>query len=104
MKINFSQALKALDGTPISRLDGKGEFTLKFVSQEALLLSFQDEQGLGGEEKTRRWVLATMIEANPEKIDLTSEQIALIKKLIGKAYGPLIVGQAWELLEAGVTG
>jgi len=43
--------------------------------------------------------LATRIYANPEELDLTIEEIAKIKQLIGKGYGPLIVGQAWDMLE-----
>lgn len=93
MKINFDQELKKLDGTSLENT------TLRSVTLEALQALFQDEQGLSGEEKARRWALATRIYANPENIDLKVEEIATIKKLIGKAYGPLVVGQAWEMLE-----
>ena len=93
MKINFNQNLKKLDGTDLENI------TLKSVTTEVLQLAFQDEQGLSGEEKAKRWVLATRVYANPGNIDLTIEEVSLIKKLIGKAYGPLIVGQAWEMLE-----
>ena len=93
MKINFNQLIKNIQGEEIKDL------TLKTVSVEALLATFSDEQSLSGEEKAKRYVLATRIYANPEELDLTVEEVAKIKQLIGKGYGPLIVGQAWDMLE-----
>ena len=93
MKINFNQPIKNIQGEEIKDL------TLKTVSIEALLATFLDEQSLLGEEKTKRYVLATKIYANPEELDLTVEEISKIKQLIGKGYGPLVVGQAWKILE-----
>ena len=93
MKINFNRPIKNIQGEEIKDL------TLKTVSVEALLATFPDEQSLLGEEKAKRYVLATRIYANPEELDLTIEEIAKIKQLIGKGYGPLIVGQAWDILE-----
>ena len=93
MKINFNQPIKNIQGEEIKDL------TLKTVSVEALLATFPDEQSLSGEEKAKRYLLATRIYANPEELDLTIEEIAKIKQLIGKGYGPLVVGQAWEILE-----
>ena len=93
MKINFNQPIKNIQGEEIKDL------TLKTVSVEALLANFSDEQSLSGEKKAKRYVLATRIYANPEELDLTIEEIAKIKQLIGKGYGPLIVGQAWDMLE-----
>ena len=93
MKINFNQPIKNIMGEEIKDL------TLKTVSVESLLATFDDERSLLGEEKAKRYVLATRIYANPEELDLTVEEISKIKQLIGKGYGPLVVGQAWEILE-----
>ncbi len=79
-----------VDGQPL---------TLSKVAVNALVGSYQDEQGISGDEKVKRWQLAMKIRGQ-EEIDLAAEDIALIKKLIGKAYGPVIVGQAFLLLEA----
>jgi len=115
MKINFEVVLKRLNSDPLPEQSDvqqcsncgfqggvrieSGKRTLKSVAVEALQLSFADEQQISGEEKAKRWVLATRIYANPENIDLKTEEISIIKKLIGKAYGPLIVGQAWKILD-----
>ena len=93
MKINFNQPIKNIQGEEIKDL------TLKTVSVEALLATFSDEQSLSGEEKAKRYVLATRIYTNPEELGLTVEEVAKIKQLIGKGYGPLVVGQVWEMLE-----
>ena len=93
MKVNFNQPIKNIQKEEIKDL------TLKSVSVEALLATFSDEQSLSGEEKAKRYLLATRIYANSEELDLTVEEIAKIKQLIGKGYGPLIVGQAWDMLE-----
>ena len=93
MKINFNQPIKNITGEDIKDL------TLKSISVEALLATFPDEQSLSGEEKAKRYVLATRIYANPEGLEWTVEEVAKVKGLIGKGYGPLIVGQAWDMLE-----
>ncbi len=98
MKINFNQELKTLEGKAIPN-DKREDTTLRDVATQALLISYQDESNLGGEQKAKRWLLAMKIQSNSEDIVLTIEEIAEIKKLIGKAYGPLIVGQTWEILE-----
>lgn len=98
MVINFNQTLKRIDGTNLT-LDGGKDGTLKHFAMEALQFNFNDERDITPETKCKRWLLATRIYANPEKIDLTVEELAELKKLIGKAYGPLVVGQTWEILE-----
>lgn len=98
MKINFNQEIKTIEGESIAY--GKLTITtLKDVTLQALLAVLQDEQNLGGEEKAKRWLLAMRIYSNQEDIDLMAEDVVIIKRLIGKAYGPLFVGQAWEMLE-----
>jgi len=93
MKINFNQTIKNIKGEVVKDL------TLKSVSIEALLATFEDERSLSGEEKVKRFVLATRIESNSNDMDFKVEDVAKIKQLIGKGYGPLVVGQAWEMLD-----
>jgi len=70
------------------------------ATTEALLASYEDEKSLSGEEKASRYTLALAIHASVEPLDLKAEDVVLIKKLVAKGYGPLIVGQAWMLLES----
>lgn len=82
-------------------LKGKNEkpFTLKDACFQSLMATFPDEQALAGEEKFKRYELYQKIKAAPDPVEISAEEVSLLKKLVGKAYGPLIVGQCWNMLE-----
>ncbi len=125
MIINFNQVFKQLDGTPMPRqlniqqcpncgfksgkVEPMGELTLKALATDALNAICQDEQGMSGgrgisgEEKAKRGLLAIRIYANPEKIDLTTEEVSTIKMLIAKIASPLVYFQALEILDPAET-
>jgi hypothetical protein len=96
MKVDFDTVLRDLKGTAIK--DGDGEFTLGAASATALLSPYPDEQNLDPKDKVRRYKLATKI-ADGGEVDLSIEEIADLKKLIGKAFPPLVVGRAYEILD-----
>jgi hypothetical protein len=53
-----------------------------------------------GEEKAKRWVLATTLQATAGEQDLTAEEVVMIKKVVGLAYQqPFIVGPIFNLLD-----
>ena len=104
MKINFDQQFTTLDGSILKARvkDDSGEekertFTLKWACTESLLASYPREE-IKGEEKMKRFRIAFKIEQGGE-IDLESEEITKLKELIGINCSPLIVGQAWKMLE-----
>ena len=114
MEVRFDKALRDMDGNELHDKVPSGEknvlgqdimidgpvATLGAVSVNALVATYQDEQRLSGEDKVKRWELAMRIKKLPSgAADLTAEEVALIKSLIAKAYGPIIVGQAWAMLE-----
>lgn len=108
LAVDFSTKLTQIDGKPFLDDDTKKptETTLATVVQRALLTSYQDEaSSITGEEKFKRWRLAEKIqnavEAGKPNVDLSAEDVAMAKKLVAKAYNPLIVGQAWSLLDPG---
>lgn len=72
------------------------EFTLGDVASDAL---FTPEQGVVGEEAAKRGALAIEIVRSKEPLNLTVEQVALIKKRIGETKTPLVITQAWGMLE-----
>lgn len=76
------------------------EVTLGDISVRSLMAIVQDEQNLAGEEKFKRFVLAMKIKDGGE-IAVSAEDVALLKKLIGKIYSPLVVGRAFPLLDPG---
>jgi len=103
-KINMAYKFKTLDGKIIQGDDkGKEKFSLKDACVDSLLNPEMTPEGrpvqIKGEDKLKRYLLAQKIHASNGMIEIQSEEIALIKDLIGKSYAPLIVGQAWEALE-----
>ena len=94
---NFCQDLLDLEGEPLKDQQGAA-VTLQNASVNALLGQTQDENP-DGTEKAKRFVLAMKIHNVKEPVDVTAEEVALIKKLIGKIFTPLVVGRAYELLE-----
>jgi len=102
MKINFDSKIKNLKNENMKlSTDGKeSDVILKDVSINALLADIR-EQGVKpetGREKLKKFKLARKIDAGGE-IELTAEEISLIKEKIGKGYSTLVVGRAYELLE-----
>ena len=94
---NFCQDLLDLDGEPLKDPAGV-TVTLQNASVNALLANDQNENP-DGVEKAKRFALAMKIHNVKEPVDVTAEEIALVKKLIGKVYTALVVGRAYELLE-----
>ena len=82
--------IEVKDGTP---------FTLRDAIKQALLAQFEDERNLTLEEKVKRYDLYQKVKDAVDPADFTSDEIVLIKKVVGKAYGVLIVGQAVKMLE-----
>lgn len=103
--IDFTAALLDMDGKPITEPeagpDGQPhivEATLGRVVCTALTAAFADEQNLSGEDKVKRFALGMKVRGNAAAT-LTSDEITLLKKLVGKGFSPLIVGRCWELLD-----
>jgi hypothetical protein len=109
MKINVTQQLKELDGALMTtgkqvcqtcrQVVGKKEpMTVRLAATRALSAAFRDEQDLDGEKKFERFHLALKI-TDEDKPALTVEEIVLIKKLVGKMFGPVVIGRMWAILD-----
>ena len=110
MKIDVTQQLTELDGTPMitgkqvcqvcGSVVGESEpMTVRLAATRALTAQYRDEQSLPGDEKVTRFHLALKLtdEAEP---DLKAEEIVLIKNVVGKMYGPVVVGRMWSILDS----
>ena len=101
MEIDFDVVVKSLDGIPLAITDlitkEKKEIDLKVATIEALL-NPKIDAGIDAIEKMVRFTLAQKIHGGGI-IDLTSEEIVLIKKLISDRWTTLIVGQTYKMFE-----
>jgi hypothetical protein len=96
--IDFSTPILDLDGTPAKNEAGK-DTTLGSLAVAALLAVLPEDRTEPAEQRARRGWLAQKIHDAPEPIELTAEQVAQLKALIGKVFGPLAVMRAWALLD-----
>lgn len=101
--VDFKAQIKGLDGKPIpvSETD-KTPVTLGSIAEVALLAPGGPENSTP-EEKARRFFLALKIHEGRGD-GLTLDELALVKRVIGQIYGPLIYGRAVELLEPAAIG
>lgn len=96
MTIDFSYVLNDLSGKPFP--DGEKSVTLGSAAVAALMQSYQDEHGITGEEKFQRFALAQRV-WGATLVDASSEDVARIKLLVGKFFGPAVVGPAYKALD-----
>lgn len=97
MKIDTAQTLKSIRGEVLK--DEKGDpVTLGSIMATALLAQVQGDDATGA-EKAKRFALAVKVSADDLPVDLTVEEAAKIKELVGKAMGALVVGQVWNAIE-----
>lgn len=101
-KINLNQVIKSLDGKSIKEGSEEGKnLDLKTVICNSLGGGYQDErETLTSTEVVMRHCLSVDIYKAKKEVELTAEEIELIKKLIVKAYPQAIVsGQAILMLD-----
>lgn len=90
-----------VDQTGIQRVEdlaGAPPLTLGRAVMHALFATLPEERDLPAEEKWARAALAMKVRDDPA-VELTVEQVAKIKKLLGRLYGGLIIMRAFPLLD-----
>lgn len=97
MRVDFTQVLLDTKGQPIKEDGSAKDLTLQTVAETALLAVFRDEaESMQSGQKVALFKLALRC---VDVADLKVEDVAVIKTRIGKSFGPLIVGRAFELIE-----
>lgn len=96
MKINLDYIFKTLDGRPLKE-EGH-DFTMKKACINSLMMNVPNER-IDGMEKVRRAVLAEDIYKAEKEIDLKIDDIKMLKDLIAQFGSPLVVKQAWDILD-----
>lgn len=101
MKVDFNAVVKDFYGEPLKMPPAKGSTTPQDATLGALciqvLLAELPEERISGEDKYKRYEMATAIKKNVKTI--TAEQVALLKELIGKGYNTAAVGPLYKMLE-----
>lgn len=103
MKIDFDfQPIDLITDEPIRDADSGKPVTLATIAVQALMMQTADDKDQSADEKINAYVLGARIKGGGE-VDITAEDAALLKKRIGKLYGPLIVGQCLPVLDGRPT-
>ena len=97
MIINFSETITTINGEDVKDPETEKSVTIASAAVEALLANYNDEQ-ISGEDKLKRWNLAQKVNGGGD-VDLTVEELALIKEVVGKGFGANVVGPVWTALE-----
>ena len=98
MKIDFAQPIKALNGKPMKNQDGT-DFLLRDAATVALDANFEEDKRLEYKEKYRRGDLAKRIYRCKEPINLDVDDLKLVKDMVGRAFGPQVVKEAWDMID-----
>lgn len=101
MLINFQQPILGMDNVPMKD-EKEVVILLENVAVNSLLATRQDDNATGT-EKVKRFALAMKINNVTEPVEVTAEEITLIKDLVGKVYTTIVVGRAYDLLEQKVV-
>lgn len=102
MKINTSRKLIGLDDQPLHD-EAQAELTIGKIMLIAVLNIGVDKLGL--KDKLERYDLAQKLTkaqkpTNPSEVELETEELTLIKKLIGDGFpSPVTVGAACDIIE-----
>ena len=99
MKVKVKTVLEDIKGAALMGPDGK-PLVIGEVLQAALL---QDNEKGDVKDAVRRFNLARDIETNDE-VELSAEDVVMLKKSLSNLYKPLVAGQVCLLLEGKKSG
>lgn len=92
MKIDFGKRFREMDGK-------EAEKTLKDIVCPLLAGLIEQERALSAEERFKRGALAYRIYNAEGEVELKTDEITMIKKVVGMGCPPFLVWQAWNMLE-----
>ena len=97
MKRNFDKVLTTFEGEEMKIAENKMA-TARVVIDDALLA---EDPKMSGTEKMKNFVLAEKVHKTPngESVELSTEELTIIKNSVGKIYKPLVVGQVYRIIE-----
>ena len=96
------EAVLDADGKPVldeakELMTRKVPITLRPVCINALKATLEADKGMSGVKKTEIWILCGKL-YKEDRPQMTADELTLIQQRISAAYGPMIVGPAFLLL------
>lgn len=94
MKIDFTPLVTNIDGT---KLDGAP--SVRDACVTALTTSMEGDHALASTQKFQFGLLAQKIALGEDVVDVTAEEITVLKDRVGKGYSPVVVLFVWQHFE-----
>ena len=95
MKYALATPLMNVDNkTPINDAQGVG-VTFKSICTLVLVQAPDKE----ADEKYKCFALAVKVESASEYVDMNTEEVARVKRLVGEMMGPVVMGRMFDLLD-----
>lgn len=99
MQLDVTRILKNIEGKPFKETGEKSKDLTLGKACVGALLYIKNNDTVDGNEKFLRGEIAMRIHGAKKFVDLTIEDIAKIKTLVGDLYGPMLILRIWEILE-----
>jgi hypothetical protein len=96
MKINWDAKITDFEGVAIK--DGEKDLTLKALACAVFMTALRGDENMSGDEKEKLFKIG-LAATNGGVGEITTDEASSLKKRIGNAYPPLIVGRAFEIIE-----
>ena len=98
LKININIVLPSVLGGPI--VDEQNmPLTFKKVAVNSVIGHHQEDNNLSPEEKYTRYLLAVKLGSATDEVELSAEDIVLMKRLVSRSYAVSVVGPMIAILE-----
>lgn len=100
---NLDAVINDLEGKPIMGSEKPLTFRTAMVqalSHEAPPNPRTGEQSETGESRFRRWNIASKIQNANDEVELSVEDVSLVKTKVGEAFVMVVVGPVWTLIES----
>ncbi len=97
MIVDMKQKLLGIDLTALKDEAGK-EVEVGLIVLRALGANLDTDRTMDGEQKVKIWELAVKIGSSDKPVDLTPEELVILKQRVGAAFGPMVVGPAYRIL------
>ena len=99
MKYDLTTPLKSYDGKDIQTGETAGEVaTLRFVLERACI-NADAQKHAAPDQKYKIYKLLRRVHAADPELELSAEDLTLLKQLVGELFGVNVVGVVYDLLE-----
>ena len=99
MIYDLSLGIKTYKGEEVKDAQGVVTPVSDFIVNALDTIATSEATTLTGVDRQARFMIGVKIYDKPTEVELTPEDASLCKEVVGKCYGPLVVGRIWAILD-----